>query len=313
VNNYGPTEQTVVTTSGPVQLAEEGLPAIGRPIANTRVYVLDKALQPVPVGVPGELYVSGEGLARGYLQRPHLTAERFLPHPFSTEAGARCYRTGDLVCYRPDGCLTFLGRVDDQVKVRGFRIELREIERVVNCCPLVHESLVEVRQDRPAEKRLVCYVVPAPGADLEQNSSVSVLRNYCRDHLPEYMVPSAFVALKAFPLTPNGKRDRRALPEPGSARIVEQEALPTGFLEEQLAAVWQRVLGVERIAIHDNFFDLGGHSLLAAQLITRTSEAFQIELPLQAIFEAPTLQEMAALVEHALIAAFEAPGAGQND
>jgi len=316
VNNYGPTEQTVVTTCGLVDPAEQNQPTIGRPIANTQVYVLDAAMQPVPVGVPGELYISGQGLARGYLGRPQLTAERFLPHPLSTEAGARCYRTGDLVCWRPDGSLTFLGRVDDQVKVRGLRIELREIESVLQRCPLVHEVLVVVREDRPAEKRLVCYVVPVPDADLEQHPLVPALRAYCREHLPAYMLPSAFVELETIPLSPNGKRDRRALPEPARARTgreEEQASLPTGFLEEQLAALWQRVLGVERVSVHDNFFDLGGHSLLAAQLIARTGEAFQIDLPLQAIFEAPTLQDMADLVEHALITAFEAPGTGPND
>jgi amino acid adenylation domain-containing protein len=314
VNNYGPTEQTVVTTSGQVSPGEEGLPAIGHPIANTRVYVLDDALNPVPIGVPGELYISGEGLARGYLQRPELTAERFLPHPWSTQAGARCYRTGDLVCYRPDGSLTFLGRVDDQVKVRGIRIELREIEAVVQRSPLVREALVVLREDRPLERRLVCYIVPASRSLGEQVPLANALRTYCREHLPESMVPSAFVTLAAFPLTPNGKRDRRALPEPTSASMATAEApAPTGFLEQQLATVWQSVLGVERVLVNDNFFDLGGHSLLAAQLIARTNEAFQIELPLQAIFEAPALQDMADLVEGALITALETPGAGHND
>ncbi|HEY1348557.1 MAG TPA: amino acid adenylation domain-containing protein [Ktedonobacteraceae bacterium] len=314
VNNYGPTEQTVVATSGQVTPGEEGLPAIGRPIANTRVSVLDQALNPVPIGVAGELYISGEGLARGYLGRAELTAERFLPHPCSTQAGARCYRTGDLVRYRPDGSLTFLGRVDDQVKVRGVRIELREIEAVVQRSPLVREALVVLREDPPLQRRLVCYLVPALHVSEEQLPLANALRKYCREHLPEAMVPCAFVILAAIPLTPNGKRDRRALPAPADeGRGMAQSPAPTGFLEQQLATVWQSVLGVAHVLVNDNFFDLGGHSLLAAQLIARTNEAFQIELPLQAIFEAPTLQTMADLVESALITALETPGAGHND
>ena len=291
INNYGPTENTVVTTSGLVASEErEATPPIGRPITNTQVYLLDRQLQPVPLGVPGELYIGGASLARGYLQRPELTPEKFIPHPFSELPGERLYRTGDLARYRPDGNIEFLGRLDHQVKVRGFRIELGEIEAVLGGHPGVREVVVLAREDSPGEKRLVAYVVgqeePAP--------SVSELRGFVRERLPEYMVPSAFVGLPALPLTPNGKVDRKALPAPeADAYAVREYAAPEGEVERVLAGIWAEVLQVERIGRHDNFFELGGHSLLAVTLIERMRRN-GLQADVRALFTTPTLAALAA-------------------
>ncbi len=284
VNHYGPTEYTVVTTCAQVS-PEDRKPPIGRPIANTRLYVLDLHMRPVPVGVPGELYIGGDGLARGYLHRPELTAERFVPDPFGVSPDARLYRTGDRVRYRPDGNLEFLGRMDQQVKIRGFRVEPGEIEAALVRHAGVREAAVVAREGVSGQ-RLVAYVVPAgapPGPD--------ELRAFLQEKLPAYMVPQAFVRLDSLPLTANGKVDRRRLPAPDDSGLPSPE--PRSPVERALAAVWAEVLGVERVGVHDNFFDLGGHSLLATRLVSRLCAEFGAELPLQALFDAPTVAELA--------------------
>ena len=249
----------------------------------------------MPIGVAGELYLGGAGLARGYLHRPELTAERFIPHPFSEVPGERLYRTGDLARYRPDGNLEFLGRLDHQVKVRGFRIELGEIEAVLGRHPGVQEAVVLAREDSPGEKRLVAYVVaqegPAP--------SGSELRGFLRERLPEYMVPSAFVGLPALPLTPNGKVDRKALPAPEGRGVAEGYVPPCTPTEELLAGIWAEVLRQERVGRQDNFFALGGHSLVAIRVVSRVRDTFGVELPVRCVFESPTVAELSAAVEAA--------------
>ncbi|WP_164021357.1 non-ribosomal peptide synthetase, partial [Pyxidicoccus trucidator] len=297
VNGYGPTESTVFATShsmtAPSHAEGASLP-IGRPLAHTRVYVLDAHGQPVPIGVPGELFIGGDGLARGYMEQPALTAERFVPNPFSSAPGARLYRTGDKARWRADGSLDYLGRLDFQVKLRGFRIELGEIEATLARHPHVREALVLVREDSPGDQRLVGYFTSQA-----QPLEPSALRAFLKEHLPEYMVPGALVPLEAFPLTPNGKVNRKALPAPeasllASASVYVAPRTPT---EERLASLWAEVLRVERVGIHDHFFELGGHSLLATQVVARIRSAFNIELPLRALFEAPTLEQLARRVE----------------
>jgi acyl carrier protein len=266
-------------------------PSIGKPIANTKIYILDANLHPVPVGVPGELYIGGIGLARGYLRRPDLTAEKFIPHPFSHEPGARLYKTGDLARYLPDGNIEFLGRTDDQVKIRGFRIELGEIEAILGQHPAVMETVVMAREESPGDKRLVAYVVPRQ----EGASTISELRSFAKEKLPEYMVPSTFVFLDRLPLTPNGKVDRKALPTPDQKRpkLEEVYVAPRNPVEEIIAEIWAEVLKVGKVGIHDNFFDLGGHSLLATQVMSRVRDAFQLDLPLSRLFENPTVAGLA--------------------
>jgi len=302
-NGYGPTENTTFTCCYRVTAADHigsSVP-IGRPIANTQVYVLDGQLRPVPVGGVGELYIGGAGLARGYFKRPALTAERFVPHPFSPEPGARLYKSGDLVRYRPDGNLEFLGRMDQQVKIRGFRIELGEIEAVLRAHAAVQDAVVVARAEGPGEKRLVAYLVP----DRAQAPTSGELRHYVQQQLPEYMMPSAFVLLDALPLSPNGKVDRRALPAPERTRpaLAGAFAAPRTPVEEVLAGLWAQVFDVEQVSLHDNFFDLGGQSLLAMQVLSRVREAFQVELPLRHLFEAPTVAGLAERIETALRAA----------
>ncbi|MGZ3458710.1 MAG: amino acid adenylation domain-containing protein, partial [Archangium sp.] len=292
LNAYGPTEVTICATiSGPVDA--ERL-SIGRPLPNVQVYVLDERLRPVAPGIPGELYVGGAGLARGYLGRPELTAERFVPHPFSTEPGARLYRTGDKVRWLPHGELEFLGRLDEQVKLRGFRIELGEVESVLREQPGVHEAVVVLREDSPGDKRLVAYAVPQPGSPLEPHS----LRTALLSRLPEYMVPSAFVSLEALPLTSSGKVDRKALPAPaGTGAASSEYVAPRTDTQKRLASIWSEVLDVEQVGLHDDFMSLGGHSLLATQVVSRIRAAFSVELPLRTLFEATTLQALARVVE----------------
>lgn len=305
LNTYGPTEATIVATMGELVSAGEAAreAPIGRPVGNVQTYVLDEQLQPAPVGAPGELYIGGVGLARGYLNRPEATAERFIPDPFSGEPGARLYRTGDVVRYLPEGELEFVGRVDDQVKVRGYRIELSEIEAALRAHPAVRESAVIVRETTPGDQRLVAYMVAAQ----EPPPSVSELRAFLEGRLPEYTIPSAFVTLEAMPLTPNRKIDRRALPAPDQAR----PELAEGFLpartptEEVVASVWAEVLGLERVGVRDHFFELGGHSLLATQIISRLRKAFQTELPLRLLFENPTVEALALAIEEFLIEEIE--------
>ncbi|WP_063748729.1 non-ribosomal peptide synthetase, partial [Chondromyces apiculatus] len=294
VNHYGPTECTVVATAGLVTPAGHDVPPIGKPIANTRVYVLDARRAPVPIGVPGELYLGGSGLAHGYLNRPELTEARFVPDPFSA-APSRLYRTGDLVRWLPDGNLEFLGRVDHQVKLRGFRIELGEIEAVLGLHPAVSACAVVAREDVPGNKRLVAYVVPRG-----EGTSPEVLRVHLAATLPEYMVPSAFVVLEALPLSPNGKLDRRALPLPEPhADDASSFVPPRAGAEEMVAEIWSGLLGIGRVGAQDDFFALGGHSLLATQVISRLRATFGVELPLRALFEAPTVAGLAARLDAA--------------
>jgi amino acid adenylation domain-containing protein len=296
-NAYGPTEATVCASMGAYR-AEQVKLSIGRPIDNTQVYLLDQYLQPVPRGVPGEIYISGVGLARGYLNRVEVTAECFVPHPFSTVSGARLYKTGDLARYLPGGDIEFLGRVDQQVKVRGYRIELGEIETVLGQHPAVKACAVVVREEVAGDKRLVVYVV----ARDEEASSGSELRQYLQERLPEYMLPSFFVMVEALPLLPNGKVDRRALPDPNSVAEERSEAdvVARSPIEELLAMIWAEVLGRPMHSIYENFFEAGGHSLLATRLIARVRAVMQVELPLQSMFEAPTVAELAQEIEQVM-------------
>ncbi|HEX8273688.1 MAG TPA: amino acid adenylation domain-containing protein [Longimicrobiaceae bacterium] len=295
-NHYGPTETHVVTAST-LDGDPEGwplLPVIGGPIANGACHVLDGGLAPVPVGVPGELYLGGACLARGYLGRPELTAERFVPDPFPGEAGARMYRTGDRVRWLATGALEFLGRTDAQVKLRGFRIEPGEIEAVLEAHAAVREAVVEVRGEG-AEKQLVAYVVATEGA----SPGTAELREHARGSLPEHMVPGAFVVLERLPLTPSGKVDRRALPAPDLGSGEDRYVAPRTPTEEALAGIWAEVLGVERVGTADGFFELGGHSLLATRVVSRVRDALGVELPVRALFEAPTVAGLAGRVEAA--------------
>jgi amino acid adenylation domain-containing protein len=306
INNYGLTEVSVVNTSGRVLPVEhpEVPPSIGRPIANTQIYILDEHLQQVPIGEPGELYIGGAGLAKGYLKRPELTAEKFIQHPFSNQPGAHLYKTGDLACYLPDGQIAFLGRADHQIKIRGYRIEPNEIVSVLNSHPSIQSSVVVAREDTPGNKRLVAYIVPVPRAHIMSGS----LRDILTTQLPEYMVPTAFVVLDALPLTPNGKVDRAALPAPDATNIVRDGAsvAPSTPLEERLAEIIAILLNVEAIGRDDNFFMLGGHSLLGTQLITRVSETFGVDLPLRTLFEAPTIRQLSDEIEKHILAKLEA-------
>lgn len=302
INDYGPTEATVLVTSGHVPPTEhtDMPPSIGRPIANTQIYILDEHLRQVPIGEPGELYIGGVGLAKGYLNRPELTTEKFIPHPFSNEPAARLYKTGDLARYLPDGQIAFLGRNDHQVKIRGFRVELGEIEAVLNQHPAVHQAVVVAREDTPGEKRLVGYVVLAPEVQVKASS----LRETLMRHLPEYMVPSSFVLLEALPLTTNGKVDRAALPIPDATNTLRDEAItaPTSPIEDLLAGIIASLLSLEQVGIDDHFFLLGGHSLLATQVILQIAEVFGVELSLRSLFEAPTVRQLSAEVERHIFA-----------
>ncbi len=300
LNGYGPTEATTFTTwyeVDKVAAVARTLP-IGRALANTEVWVLDQQGQLAPVGVVGELYIGGDGIAREYLGRPALTAETFVPHPYSSEPGARLYRTGDLVRYLCDGNLDFLERKDKQVKVRGFRIEPEEIEAVLQEHPVIRESLVVAREDTPGDKLLVAYVVGDPESQgTNENQLISQLRDLVRERLPYYFMPSAFVVLDKLPLTLNGKVDRRALPAPNSGNSRDEKTFtpPRTSEEEKIAEIWSDVLDVKPIGVDDNFFDLGGHSLSATRVVTRIREAFDITLPLRLLFDSPTI---AAVAEH---------------
>ncbi|MBW3570415.1 MAG: amino acid adenylation domain-containing protein [Gemmatimonadetes bacterium] len=308
VNGYGPTENTTFSCCHPVRAddAERASIPIGRPVAGSTAYVLDAHLRPAPVDVPGELYVGGQGLARGYLGAPALTASRFVPHPFSDTPGARLYATGDRVRWRPDGTLEFLGRIDRQVKIRGYRVEPGEVEAALHRDRRVGDCVVLVREDAPGDRRLAAYVVPAAGAGGHADALALALREGLRAQLPAYMLPSAVVVMDALPLTENGKVDRRALPAPPVRREDAAAAEPRTEVERALAAVWTEVLRADRVYLNDSFFDLGGHSLLATQVVTRVREALGVELPLAAVFEAPTLAELAAAVEGARLEAMAA-------
>jgi amino acid adenylation domain-containing protein len=303
-NLYGPTEAAVDVTYWPCQRqSTENVVPIGRPVANTQIYVLDAQNAPVPVGSEGELHIGGVQVARGYWNRPELTAERFIPDPFSREAGARLYKTGDLARYRPDGALEFLGRIDYQVKVRGLRVELGEIEAVLEGNPAVKQACVLARTDEPGQPRLVAYLVPAAN----ETPSTSDLRQYLQVKLPDYMIPSAFVVLEAMPLTPNGKVDRAALPAPDRKRPVLDQAYvePRDTLERFLAAQWCEVLKLDEVGIHDRFFELGGTSLQAARFINSLQRELSEFIYVTTIFESPSIAAYAALLRKDYGAAVE--------
>ncbi|BAZ54101.1 amino acid adenylation domain protein [Nostoc sp. NIES-4103] len=292
-NLYGPTETTIWSAASQVQNSV----AIGYPIANTQFYIFDSYNQLVPIGVAGELHIGGTGLARGYLHRPELTAEKFISNPFNSNSAYRLYKTGDLVRYRPDGTIEFLGRIDNQVKLRGFRIELGEIESVLNQHPDVQVNVIVVREDKPGYKSLVAYIVSKSQPDI----NTSELRAFLQEKLPIYMLPTAFIILDKLPLTPNGKVDRKALPAPDKITGLEASFVPPSTPEEQIIAdILADVLGQEKIGIYDNFFNLGGHSLLATQVISRLREAFKIDLPLRSLFENPTVKNLVERIEEIL-------------
>ena len=292
-NVYGPTETTIWSTLSKLEPGQSAV-SIGRPIGNTEIFILDRMLQPVPIGVAGELHIGGDGLARGYLKRPELTAEKFIVHPLNPDPKARLYKTGDLVRYLPNGNIEFLGRIDHQVKIRGFRIELGEIETVLRQHPAINETVVLAREDTPGDKRVVAYFVPTRDAA----PTTSELRSFLKEKLPEYMLPSIFVTLRSMPLTPNGKVDRRALPAPDQADFAPTGtfAAPKDAVESRLVQMWESVLGVRPIGVRDNYFELGGHSLLAVKLMNRIEEAFGKTLPIATLLEAPTIELLAAIL-----------------
>ncbi|OQW95901.1 MAG: hypothetical protein BWK79_00780 [Beggiatoa sp. IS2] len=291
VNHYGPTENTVVTTSSVVKIGELTEPSIGTPISNTQIFVLDKHLQPVPIGVYGELYIGGDGLARGYLNRPELTAEKFIPNPFSDDLKSRLYKTGDLVRYLPDGNLEFQGRIDHQVKIRGFRIELGEIEAILSQYPSVQNAVVITRENIPGDKRLVAYLV----AKSQHTLTTIELRRFLQNQLPDYMIPAAFVTLDKLPLTPNGKIDRKALPPPDvqRAELETSYLAPQNEIEQKIATVLRTVLRVNRIGIQDNFFDLGANSLLLIQAREKLVQTLNQDVSILSLFQHPTISALA--------------------
>ncbi|MCC6937274.1 MAG: amino acid adenylation domain-containing protein [Flavobacteriales bacterium] len=304
INGYGPTENTTFTTCFKIDKEADitdSVP-IGPALNNTTVYVLDENLKPVPIGQKGELYTGGDGVALGYWNRDDLTAERFIDDPWSTVPGAKLYRTGDIVRWHPDGNIAFIGRADGQVKVRGFRVELGEVENALNDMDRVKDKVVVARQDGPVEKQLVCYIVPKDAKDLESEETtdrfIHDVREHLRGKMPGYMVPTAFVALEALPLTANAKIDRKALPAPSTrvAIVKEKHVEPRTDREKKLAVIWGAVLNIEGIGIHDNFFDIGGHSLIAIQLMQRVETQFGEALPLKVIFQAPTIAQFAELL-----------------
>ena len=301
VNNYGPTECTVVATSGIVSPRDNvrGRPPIGTAIANTRVYILDKNLKEIGPGCVGELHIGGAGVGRGYLHRPDLTAEKFIPDPFSSNPGARIYKTGDLAKYLPDGRIAFLGRKDDQIKIRGFRIEPNEIVSALNRHGSILESAVVARAAACAtennDRQLVAYVVPSNG----ERPSHRGLQQYLRSHLPDYMIPPVFVLMERLPLTPHGKVDRTALPEPAADNTLSDDSFetPRTAIQQRVAELLMALLHVDRIGMNDNFFYLGGHSLLGAQVIARIRDTFGVDLSLRVLFDHPTIEGIAAQVE----------------
>ncbi|MBO3462590.1 non-ribosomal peptide synthetase [Aetokthonos hydrillicola Thurmond2011] len=296
-NMYGPTETTI--WSAAYQIVADNQPiTIGYPIANTQIHVLDTNLQPVPIGVPGELHIGGVGLARGYLNRLELTIEKFIPNPFSSDPNARLYKTGDLARWLPNGQVECLGRIDSQVKVRGFRIELGEIEANLVQHPAVKEAVAIVREDIPGEKVLVSYFVPVSGKAEDNYDLIAELRQFLKEQLPSFMVPTTFMVLDAMPLTPNGKVDRKALPKPDMAQQLTASYVPPSTdLERQIADIWSQVLNLQHVGIHDNFFELGGYSLLATQVVSRLRKTLQVEILLPHLFEVPTIAELARRIE----------------
>lgn len=296
IHVYGPTESTTFSSWYLVQEITEGATTIpiGCPITNTQFYILDSHLQPAPIGVPGELYIGGDGLARGYLNRPELTEEKFILNPFSNKPEARLYKTGDLVRYLSDGNIEFIGRIDNQVKIRGFRIELGEIEALLAEHPQVREVVVIAREDIPDYKRLVAYVIP----EQDQTPILTDLCHFLKQKLPEYMVPSVVVTLDTLPLTPNGKVDRCALPAPEDTKQEQQETFvsPRDELEMKLTKIWEKVLGIHPIGVKSKFFNLGGHSLLAVRLVAEIETAFHKKLPLVALSQLNTVEQLANIL-----------------
>ena len=301
INGYGPTEGTTFSCCHVMDQHSEinATVPIGLPVANTTVYVLDQKHQPVPLGATGELYLGGDGLARGYLNRPELTAEKFVPHPFSAEGGARLYRTGDRVRYLPNGELEFLGRLDQQVKLRGFRIELEEIQNQLTELPGINAAVVTARQDEPGDRKLVAYITLDENGHhaevLDHDEIIAGLRRDLQLRLPEYMVPSAFVILDEFPLTANGKLDRRALPLPGFTSLSGEYVAPATEMETALAEIWAELLKVDpnTISARANLFELGGHSLMLIRLVTEIRNRFEVELSIKDVMERPQLNLLA--------------------
>jgi amino acid adenylation domain-containing protein len=314
-NEYGPTEATVWCSVYPCQPGyQHAIMPIGRPVPNTQIYLLDAHLQPVAPGEPGELYVGGNGLARGYLGEPEMTASRFIPDPFSDQSGNRSenktenrlYKTGDLARYLPTGDIEFLGRDDQQVKIRGFRVEPGEVEAVLKQLPAVHQAAVTAQELTPGDKRLVAYLVPAQGEAL----IASHIRSALTEKLPEYMRPSSIVLLETIPLSATGKIDYHALPMPDTTNMLqnvtlEPETLPTTPTEERLAEIMAELLRLEQVGIDDDFFQLGGHSLLAAKFIAQVAEMFEVDLALRTLFETPTVRHLAREIERLIIARLE--------
>ncbi|MBX9258974.1 non-ribosomal peptide synthetase, partial [Desmonostoc muscorum CCALA 125] len=293
VNEYGPTETVVgcCIYQVPVGKHVSGSIPIGKPIANTQLYILDQYLQPVPTGVVGELHIGGMGLARGYLNQPELTALKFIPNPFSKQEGDRLYKTGDLVRFLPSGDIEYIGRIDNQIKIRGFRVELGEIEAVINQHPSVSASVAIVQEDKPGNQNLIAYITLHPNKTL----TISELRRFLQNKLLDHMIPTAFMILEAFPLTSNGKVDRRALPMPDALRPELEVAyvVPQTEVEKTIASVWQKALNLEKIGIHDNFFEIGGHSLLLVKVHSQLQEILNAELSTLDLFKYPTINSLA--------------------
>jgi len=298
INTYGPTEASVIATAydpsadSRREISSE-LP-VGKPVQGVQVYILDAEMEPVPVGATGEMHIGGLGVARGYLNRPELTAEKFIPDPFSTEPGARLYKTGDLACFAADGNILFRGRRDDQIKIQGFRVELGEIESALSAFPGIDEVAVIAREDTPGHRHLAAYFV----ASQSHQPGIPAIRDYLKTKLPDYMVPSAFVPLQSLPLTPNGKVDRRALPAPEQGRVVTSGSAssPKDAFESQMVKIWETVLGTSRVGVQDNFFDLGGTSLLAARMIYKVERRFGKTLPTSALLQAPTVEGVCGIL-----------------
>ncbi len=297
INSYGVTEATVDSSyfeTTVIHKFSDGLVPIGRPFANTQLYILDQHGKPLPIYIPGELYIGGAGVSRGYLNRPDLTQEKFIPNPFSQEVGARLYKTGDLAKYLENGNIQYLERSDRQIKIRGFRIELGEIEAILSQHPQVQAATVIVREDTPGDRRLTAYLVP----NQEQTPTIIEMRSFLKESLPEYMIPSAFVFLDAFPLTPNGKLDRRVLPAPdiNSLAVDNNFVPPLDIVEQQLAQIWSEILNIYPIGVKNDFFDLGGHSLLAVQLMAKIEQQFGKVLPLATLFQNSTIENLATIL-----------------
>jgi acyl-CoA synthetase (AMP-forming)/AMP-acid ligase II/acyl carrier protein len=306
INGYGPTETTIDVCHWVCKKDDvNDIVPIGKPIGNTQLYILDQRLMPVPIGAPGELYIGGDCLARGYLNQPELTAEKFIADPFSSEPARKLYKTGDLVRYLPGGEIVFMGRLDNQVKLRGFRIELGEIENAIRQYHGIQQVFIMVRDDRPGDKRLVAYIIPASGTILE----VDKLRSFLREKIPAHLIPSAFVMIDTFPLTVNGKIDWKALPAPDQGTLGDRELVaPRNTAEQILCQIWMSVLGRDRLSVEDNFFDIGGNSLLAIQVMARIRKEFEIVVPVTKIFEYPSLSDLALQVNFLVL--YQKPASG---